>query len=86
MRGIITEARPTEVGKIGPMPKPAAISPIRTTEGVLVVNETIRARVVNAEPAVNNTKLFMRNTPSSRLDTSRPVSNAKAKNASVLSA
>jgi hypothetical protein len=84
--GCITDARPTEVGKIGPIPKPARMSPSLTVPDELALNAIKSDPVVSIEPAVINTKLLIRNTPRRKLETSRPTNNAIANNESVRNA
>jgi hypothetical protein len=84
--GFITEARPTEVGKMGPIPKPAAMRPSLTVPDELVVKAIRSDTVVSSEPTVINKTLLTRKTPRRRLDTSRPINNATAKSESVRNA
>src|SRR5450756_2345272 len=74
MRGAITDARPTEVGKIGPMPNPVATRAHRTRPGSAVVKAARSDAAVIADPAASSQRLLTRKTPSRTLDTSRPVS------------
>src|SRR5450756_694029 len=80
MRGAITDARPTEVGKIGPMPNPVATRAHRTRPGSAVVKAARSDAAVIADPAASSQRLLTRKTPSRTLDTSRPASRANAKN------
>jgi hypothetical protein len=84
--GFITDARPTEVGKIGPIPKPAAMRPSLTVEAELAVKAISSDTVVSSEPVVINKTLLTRKTPRRRLDTSRPINKAVANSESVRNA
>src|SRR5262249_6681567 len=66
--GTITDARPTDVGNIGPMPIPASTIAQRTVSGDVALNAMASPSVVMAEPATSNTRLLTRTTPSRKLD------------------